>query len=177
MEANQNPPSRILTRQRLEIIRQNLDKADVAIAQILGISRAAVNELRRRYKIAKVRADTQRKKRFLRRMRRLRPGLSTNAAALKLGVSQDGARYYGKIIGYQFTRISVQRYSHRKKQLANLPPGMTLREVKQRLNVSYGYALELCQRHRYKVHYTGSSKPPRVPVRPWLRGMKTKKGI
>src|ERR1035437_5353710 len=61
---------------------------DGGIGRMLGISSAAVRELRRRYKIVKVAANTQRKKRFLSQMRKLEPGLSSKAAALKLGVSQ-----------------------------------------------------------------------------------------
>ena len=33
------------------------------------------------------------------------------------------------------------------------------------LKISYIYAIQLCQRHRYKVRWAGSSKPPRLPFR------------
>ena len=169
MRTNLKPlPKRARTRRRLEIISQNLDKADVEIGRMFGISSAAVSELRRRYKIAKVAANTQRKKRFLSQMRKLEPGLSSKAAALKLGVSQALAWHYGKMIGYHFPRISG-KYFYWSGRFKRLSPALTLSSVAQELGVSYGHAALLCYRHRYKVRIAGSSQPPRVPIRRWLR--------
>lgn len=162
-------PTRARTRQRLEIISQNLDKADVEIGRMLGISSAAVGELRSRYKIAKVAANTQRKKHLLSQMRRLKPGLTTKAVALKLGVSQDMAWHYGKMIGYHFPRVIAGKHFCWSERFKRLSPGLTLSSVARQLGVSYGYAGLLCYRHKYKVRIVGSSQPPRVPIRRWLR--------
>ena len=162
-------PTRARTRRRLEIISQNLDKADVEIGRMLGISAAAVGELRSRYKIAKVAANTQRKKRFLGQIRKLKPGLSTKAVALKLGVSPNMARHYGRMIGYHFPRVIAGKHFYWSERFKRLSPHLTLSSVAQELGVSYGHAALLCYRHRYKVRIAGSSQPPRVPIRRWLR--------
>jgi DNA-binding CsgD family transcriptional regulator len=162
-------PTRARTRQRLEIISQNLDKADAEIGRMFGISSAAVSELRRRYKIAKVAAYTQRRERILSQMRRLKPGLSTKAVALKLGVSQDTVWYYGKMIGYHFPRVIAGRHFYWSERFKRLSPNLTISSVAQELGVSYGHAALLCYRYKYKVRIAGSSQPPRVPIRRWLR--------
>jgi hypothetical protein len=162
-------PTRARTRRRLEIISQNLDKADIEIGRMLGISSAAVNELRKRYKIAKVSAHTQRRKRILIQMRKLKPGLPTKAVALKLGVSKEMAWYYGKMIGYHFRRGISGKHFYWAERLKRLSPALTLSSVAQELGVSYGHAALLCYRHKYKVRIAGSSQPPRVPIRRWLR--------
>jgi DNA-binding CsgD family transcriptional regulator len=161
-------PKRARTRRRLEIISQNLDKADAEIGRMMGISSAAVSELRRRYKIAKVAAHTQRTKRLLGQIRKLKPGLPTKAVALKLGISPEMAWYYGKMLGYHFPRISGKHF-HWSERFKHLSHGLTLSSVAQELGVSYGHAALLCFRHGYKVRIAGSSQPPRVPIRRWLR--------
>jgi hypothetical protein len=162
-------PKRARTRRRLEIITQNLDKADAKIGQMLGISAAAVGELRKRYQIAKVSAHAQRRKRLLDQIRKLEPGLSTKAAALKLGVSPDTASYYGKMIGHHFPRLLRGKYFYWSERFKRLSPDLTLSCVAQELGISYGYAALLCYRHKYKVSIAGSSQPPRLPIRRWLR--------
>jgi hypothetical protein len=152
------------TRQRLAAIRRNLDKSDGEIGQMFGITRAAIYDLRVRYGIDKVRSSTQRKERFLKMARKVRPGLSVPEVAQKLGLSERQAYYYAKRAGYHFDRRQ-RKDKFWKKRLQALPDGLTLPEVSKRLDVSYGYALHLCQRHRYKVRRVGSSQPPRLPVR------------
>src|SRR5712671_59578 len=66
---------RALTVQRLEIIRQNLDKTDAEVARMLGVGRTAVHFLRQRYHITKVHGTIQRTQRRIEQMRKLKPGL------------------------------------------------------------------------------------------------------
>src|SRR5712671_4534314 len=91
-----------LTRQRLEIIRRNLDKTDAEIARMLGVGRTAVHFQRQRYKITKVHGTIQRTQRIAGQMRKLKPGLSAKAVALQLGLSVVAAYSYAKMTGYQF---------------------------------------------------------------------------
>src|SRR5258708_10079765 len=92
---------RALTVQRLEIIRQNLDKTDAEIARMLGVGRTAVHFLRQRYKITKVHGTIQRVQRIAEQMRSLKPGLSAKAAAAQLGLSVVAACGYGNLAGYE----------------------------------------------------------------------------
>jgi hypothetical protein len=153
------------TRERLEIIRKNLDKSDLEIGRILGVTRAAVNDLRARFGIAKERGDTQRKERFINLVRKMPSSLTPREMALKLELPEGRTYYYGHLAGYRFPSRREKTDRHWKGRLKSLPPGLTLGMVAGRLGVSYGYGLLLCQRHRYKVRHAGSSKPPRVPER------------
>jgi hypothetical protein len=170
MQTNPNPKwQHALTRQRLEIIRRNLDKPDAEIARILGVCRQAVHSLRQRYKITKVHAFIQRKQRILEQMRRLKPGLSAKAAALKLGLSRERTRFYGKVAGYQFMGVPAARHFYWQKRMKSLPPLLTVSAVARELGVTPGYAALLCYRHKYKVTIRNGWKPARVPIRHWLR--------
>ena len=149
------------TRERLRIIRRNLHKTDEEIGRIFGISRAAVHALRVRYGIAKKRGDTQRRDHFIGLIRKMRPGLTPEVMALKLGLREGTARYYAQLAGYAFPHKS-ERW---KEKIKSLPPALTLGNVAGCLGVSYGHGLRLCQKYCYKVTYTGSSRPPRLPIR------------
>jgi hypothetical protein len=170
MQNNPHPKwQRALTRQRLEIIRRNLDKADAGIGRMLGIGRSAVHSLRKKYKIAKVHATIQRKQRRDEQIRRLKPGLSAKAAALQLGLSVERAKIYGKMAGYQFVGVPAARHFHWQKRMKSLPPLLTVSAVARELGVTYGYAALLCHRHKYKATIRNGWKPARVPIRRWLR--------
>ena len=155
------------TQQRLKAIRQNLDKSDAEIGQMFGVTRAAIFELRMRYHIAKVRSNTQHRERVFQSVRKLPAGLTITEAAEKLKLSEQRAYYYGKRAGYRFKRKKGkhERSDYWKAQFKALKPGLTLREVAQELGISYIYSIQLCQKHRYKVRWAGSSKPPRLPFR------------
>jgi hypothetical protein len=159
-----------LTRQRLEIIRQNLDKTDAEVARMLGVGRTAVHFLRQRYKITKVHGTIQRIQRRLEKIRGLKPGLSVKDAALQLGVSLPVAYKYGKLAGYQFQPIGrpVARHFYWRKRIKSLPPLLTVSAVARELGVTYGHAALLCFRHKYKVTIRNGWKPARVPIRRWL---------
>ena len=158
-----------LTRQRLDFIRQHLDKADAEIARMLGVCRQAVHSLRQRYKIAKVHALTQRQQRLIEQLRRLKPGYSAKAAASKLGITLERARMYGKLAGYRFLGVPAARHFHWQKRMESLPPLLTVKAVARKLGVTPGYAALLCHRHKYKVTIPGGWQRPRVPIRRWLR--------
>ena len=158
-----------LTRQRLEIIRQNLDKPDDEVARMLGVSRSAVHDLRRRYKITKIHGSIQRQQNRVEQIRRLEPGLSAKAAALQLGVSAVSAKKYGKLAGYQFISRPTARHFHWQQRIKSLPPLLTVAAVALELGVSYGHAALLCHRHKYKVTIYTGRKPARVPIRHWFR--------
>jgi hypothetical protein len=162
---------RALTRQRLEIIRQNLDKTDAEVARMLGVGRTAVHFQRKRYKITKVHGTLLRIQRRLEKIRELKPGLTAEAAALQLGVSVGVAKKYGKMAGYQFQDTSrpVVRHFHWQQRIKSLPPLLTVTAVARELGVSYGHAALLCVRHKYKVTIRKGSIPARVPIRHWLR--------
>jgi transcriptional regulator with XRE-family HTH domain len=155
------------TQQRLKAIRQNLDKSDAAIGKMFGVTRAAIFELRMRYKISKVRSNTQNKERILKLARKLPAGLTIAAAAEKLKLTEQRMYYYGKRAGYRFVRKKGrhERADYWKAQFKALAPGLTLREVARKMGISYIYAIQLCQKHRYKVRWAGSAKPPRLPMR------------
>ena len=164
----EKPPSPWLrTQQRLKIIRRNLDKSDAAIGKMFGVTRAAIFELRMRYNIPKVRSNTQHRQRVFAQVRKLPTGLTIAAAAEKLKLSEQRTYYYGKRAGYKFTRKKGkhERADYWMARFKTLTPGLTLREVAAELKISYIYAIQLCQRHRYKVRWAGSSKPPRLPFR------------
>jgi hypothetical protein len=166
--AAQSPPSPWLrTQQRLKTIRKNLDKSDAAIGKMFGVTRAAIFELRMRYNIPKVRSNTQYRQRVFEQVRKLPAGLTIATAAEKLKLSEQRMYYYGKRAGYHFTRKKGkhERADYWKERFKTLKPGMTLREVASELKISYIYAIQLCQRHRYKVRWAGSNKPPRLPFR------------
>ena len=172
MQTNPNPKwQRALTRQRLEIIRQNLDKTDAAVAQMLGVGRTAVHFLRQRYKIAKVHGTIQRTQRITEQMRRLKPGLTAKAAALQLGLSLGMAKKYGKKVGYEFQDIShsAARHFYWRQRIKSLPPLLTVTAVARELGVTYGHAALLCHRHKYTVKVRNRLKPARVPIRNWVR--------
>jgi hypothetical protein len=156
------------TQQRLKLIRRNLDKSDAKIGQMFGVTRAAVFELRMRYNIPKVRSNTQHKERIIQTIRKMPSGLTITGMGEKLKLSEQQAYYYGKRAGYRFTRKKGkhERADYWKERFKTLTPGLTLREVAHELNISYIYAIQLCQKHRYKVRWAGSSKPPRLPFRP-----------
>ncbi len=158
---------RALTRQRLEIIRRNLDKTDAEIARMLGVGRTAVHFLRQRYKIAKVHGTIQRTKRITEQIRRLKPGLSAKAAALQLGLSMGMVKKYGKMTGYQFRfiRFTAARHFYWRERIKNLPPLLTVSAVARKLGVTYGHAALLCHRHKYKATLRTGSMRTRVPVR------------
>jgi transcriptional regulator with XRE-family HTH domain len=155
------------TQERLKTIRKNLDKSDAAIGKMFGVTRAAIFELRMRYHIPKVRSNTQHRERVIQQVRKLPAGLTIAVAAEKLKLTEQRAYYYGKRAGYHFTRKKGkhERSDYWKARFKTLKPGLTLREVARVLGISYIYAIQLCQRHRYKVRWAGSSKPPRLPFR------------
>ncbi|HUE36393.1 MAG TPA: hypothetical protein VMO20_03295 [Candidatus Acidoferrum sp.] len=155
------------TQQRLKTIRRHLDKSDAAIGKMFGVTRAAIFELRMRYNIPKVRSNTQHRQRVFEQVRKLPAGLTIAAAAEKLKLTEQRAYYYGKRAGYKFTRKKGkhERADYWKERFRTLTPGLTLREVAAELKISYIYAIQLCQKHRYKVRWAGSSKPPRLPFR------------
>lgn len=159
-----------LTRQRLEIIRQNLDKPDAETGRMLGIGRTAVHQLRQRYKITKVHGTIQRVRRRTAQLRKLKPGLTSKAAALQLGISVGMAKKYGKKVGYKFRDVSkaVARHFYWRDRIKSLPPRLTIKAVARELGVTYGHAALLCYRHKYKVTVRGRRNPARVPIRHWL---------
>lgn len=156
------------TQERLKLIRRNLDKSDARIGQMFGVTRAAVFELRMRYNIPKVRSNTQHKERIIQTIRKMPSGLTITGMGEKLKLTEQQAYYYGKRAGYRFTRKKGkhERADYWKERFKTLTPGLTLREVARELSISYIYAIQLCQKHRYKVRWSGSSKPPRLPFRP-----------
>lgn len=141
------------TQQRLKFIRQNLDKSDAEIGKMFGVTRAAIFELRMRYHIAKVRSNTQHRKRVFQQVRKLPSKLTITAAAEKLKLSEQRTYYYGRRAGYQFARKKGkhERSDYWKARFKTLKPGLTLREVARELGISYIYAIQLCQKHRHKV--------------------------
>jgi hypothetical protein len=159
---------RALTLQRLEIIRNNLDKTDAEVAKMLGVGRTAVHFQRQRYKITKVHGTIQRTQRRLEQMRGLKPGLSAKAAAARLGVSMMCVYGYGKMADYQFIGRTAERHFHWRQRLKNLPPLLTVTAVARKLGVTYGHAALLCFRHKYKAKIHNGRIPARVPIRRWV---------
>ena len=151
------------TLRRVEIIRCNLDKTDAAIGRIYGVTRGAVHALRVRFGIPKERGNTQARDRLIARLRALPPNLPPGVMAQKLGLPEEKARRYAHLAGYRFETQVEKANRLRKEQIKALPPALTLTMVAKRLGVSYGHGLKLCQKHRYKVRWHRSSKPPRVP--------------
>jgi len=170
MQTNPKPKwQRALTVQRLEIIRQNLDKTDAEVARMLGVGRTAVHFQRQRYKITKVHGTIRRVQRRLEQMRGLKPGLSAKAAALQLGLSVMAVYKYGKMTGYKFIGRPAARHFHWRKRFKSLPPLLTITAVARELGVTYGHAALLCHRHKYKVTVRSRRKPARVPIRRWVK--------
>lgn len=157
------------TAQRLEIIRQNLDKTDAEIGSLLGITRQGAQMLRKYYGINKVHVRTQHSQRRAEQMRKLEPGLAISAAASQMGVSLKVVRHYGKMIGYQFVKNYAARYFHWRERIENLPPLLTISEAARELGVSYGLAAILCSRHKYKATIHNGREPARVPIRRWSK--------
>ncbi|MGH7989131.1 MAG: hypothetical protein ACREDS_02910, partial [Limisphaerales bacterium] len=125
-----------------------------------------VYELRVRYGIIKEkRANTQRKERLVGLIHNAQPGLTPEEMALKLGLSKRHALYYAQLAGYHFQgkREAMRRYW--KEKFKSLPQGLTMGMLAERLEISYVYAITLCQKHRYKARRAGSSKPPSLPER------------
>ena len=169
MQTNPKPKRlRALTRQRLEIIRQNLDKPDAEIGRMLGVCRSAVHSLRQKYQITKVHGTIQRVQRTLEKMRALKPGLSAKAAAAQLGLSVERTKQYGKRAGYQFVGFTAARHFHWRKRIKSLPPLLTVSAVARELGLKYGHAALLCYRHKYKATLRTGLKKARVPIRRWL---------
>ena len=156
---------RALTVQRLEIIRQNLDKTDAEVARMLGVGRTAVHFQRKKYKITKVHGTIQRMQRTAEQMRKLKPGLSAKAVAAQLGLSVVAAYSYGKMTGYQFIGRPAARHFHWREQIKNLPPLLTVSAVARELGVTYGHAALLCHRYKYKATVRTGKNRVRVPVR------------
>ncbi len=160
---------RALTVERLEIIRQNLDKPDAEIARMLGVGRTAVHFQRKRYKITKVHGTVQRLQRRAEQIRKLKPGLSAKAAALQLGISVERAKKYCKLAGYHFIGPVEARHFHWRKRIKSLPPLLTISAVARKLGVAYGHAALLCVRHKYKATLRSGGKRERVPIRRWVK--------
>src|SRR5712672_4788628 len=111
MQTNPHPKwQHALTRQRLKIIRRNLDKTDAEIARILDVHRSAVHQLRQKYEVAKVHGTILRTQRGLEQMRRLKPGLSMKAAASQMGLWLPAVVKYGKLAGYEFIGMPAARH-------------------------------------------------------------------
>lgn len=163
----ESPSAWARTEQRLKVIRRNLTKSDAEIGRIFGVTRAAIFELRMRYNIPKVRSNTQHKARLVDMARKLPSGLTITEAAQKLKLSEQQAYYYGRSAGYRFKRKKGkhEKADYWKATFKSLTPGLTLREVAAKLGISYIYAIQLCQKHRYKTRWSGSSRPPRLPFR------------
>src|SRR5665213_359930 len=159
---------RARTVQRLQIIRNNLDKTDAEIARMLGVGRTAVHFQRKRYKITKVHGTIQRTQRRLEQMRKLPPGLSAKAAAAQLGVSVVCVHRFGKLAGYEFINKSAARHFYWRKRIKSLPPLLTVTAVARELGLKYGHAALLCHRHKYKAKMRTASIRTRVPVRRWF---------
>ena len=155
------------TQERLKVIRGSLTKSDAEIGKLFGVTRAAIYELRMRYGIPKVRSNTQNKRRVMELVRRLPPGFTISEAAERLKLTEQRAYYYGKSAGYHFKRKKGrhERADYWNARFKSLKPGFTLREVANELKISYIYAIQLCQKHRYKTRWSGSSRPPRLPFR------------
>jgi len=162
---------RALTVQRLEIIRQNLDKTDAEVARMLGVGRTAVHFQRKKYKITKVHGTIQRMQRTLEKIRALKPGLSARAMALQLGISGVAAYKYAKLAGYQIQPggHSFARHFHWRERIKSLPPLLTVTAVARELGVTYGHAALLCHRHKYKTTMRTGLKRARVPIRRWMK--------
>lgn len=157
------------TRERLEIIRRNLDKTDAEIARMIGVGRTAVHFLRQRYKITKVHGTIQRKQRVVEQMQRLKRGLSAGVAASQLGLSVGMVKKYGKLTGYQFTSYIAARHFHWRERIKSLPPLLTITAVARKLGVTYGHAALLCHRHKYKATIHNGRISARVPIRRWAK--------
>ena len=160
---------RAATLPKLEIIRQNLDKSDTEIGRMLGMSRSGVHALRKWHKIAKVHSATQRQQRQLEKIRGLPPGLSAEALAVQLGLSEARARILAKKAGYQLIGKGGARHFHWRKRIQSLPPLLTISAVARELGVSWGWAALLCYRHKYKVTARNGRQRQRVPIRRWLK--------
>jgi hypothetical protein len=158
-----------LTLQRLEIIRNNLDKTDAEVARMLGVGRTAVHFQRKRYKITKVHGTIQRTQRRLEQMRKLPPGLSAKAAAAQLGVTTVCVHRFGKMAGYEFISRAAARHFYWRKRIKSLPLLLTVTAVARELGLKYGHAALLCHRHKYKVTIRKGSIPARVPIRRWVK--------
>jgi DNA-binding CsgD family transcriptional regulator len=161
---------RALTVKRLEVIRNNLDKTDAAIARMFGVHRTAVHELRRRYKITKVHGTIQRTQRQLERVRKLKPGLSSAEAAAQMGILPVTVKKYGQRAGYEFRDVSkvAARHFHWRERFKSLPPRLTITAVARELGVTYGHAALLCFRHKYKASVRTGKHRVRVPIRRWV---------
>jgi hypothetical protein len=164
---DEKPTAWARTEKRLKVIRKNLTKSDAEIGKMFGVTRAAIFELRMRYDIPKVRSNTQHKRKLIQLAGKLPPGLTITQAAEKLKLTEQQAYYYGKSAGYHFTRKKGkhERADYWKATFKTLTSGLTLREVAKKLGISYIYAIQLCQKHQYKTRWSGSSRPPRLPVR------------
>jgi hypothetical protein len=170
MKTRKHPKwSRALTRQRLDIIRRNLDKTDAEIGRMLGVGRAAVHFQRQRYKITKVHGTIQRTQRRLEQVRGLKPGLSAKAAAAQLGLSAERARTFMRMAGYPFVGEVAARHLYWQERFKKLPPQLTVTAVARELGVTYGHAALLCIRHQYKARIRTGGKAARVPTRNWMR--------
>jgi len=158
---------RALTRQRLEFVRQHLDKTDAAIAGMLGLHRSAVHQLRGHYKIRKVHGAVQLAHRIMEQLRALKPGLSSKAAAAQLGLSIVTVRKYGPKVGYKFRDIShaAARHFYWRERIKSLPPRLTVTAVARELGVTYAHAALLCVRNKYQASLRTGAKRTRVPVR------------
>ncbi|HEX5399620.1 MAG TPA: hypothetical protein VFY06_11295 [Verrucomicrobiae bacterium] len=156
---------RALTRERLAFIRRHLDQSDTEMAQMLGIHRSAVHQLRQRYKIAKVHSFALNKRHMTDKLRNLKPGFSITGAARHLGISKGMALKYGRLAGYQFLSTPAVKHFYWRKRIKGLPPLLTVTEVARELGLSYNHAALLCKRHHYKATLRTGRNRRRVPVR------------
>ena len=166
MQSTSHPKrQRAETHERLEFIRQHLDKSDTEIARLLGVHRSAVHQLRQRYKIAKTHSFVQSRQRMLELWRSLKPGFSLRGAAQHLGISVVSAQKYGRLVGYQFLQRSAARYFYWRKRFKGLPTFLTVTAVARELGVTYGHAALLCHRYGYKTKMRSGRTKLRVPIR------------
>ncbi|HEY5233685.1 MAG TPA: hypothetical protein VIK35_09145 [Verrucomicrobiae bacterium] len=148
------------TRERLEIIRKNLDKSDAEIGRIFGVTRAAVHALRLRFGIPKKRFHTQRRERFISLVRKMPPGLTLQEVALKLGLLEKSIHYYAHLAGYRLPSRPEIKNRQWNERLQSLPPALTLPMVARQLGVSYHNAYRLCKQFRYKFRDRRYLEPP-----------------
>lgn len=153
------------TPERLDFIRQHLNKSDTEIARMMGVHRSAVHQLRQRYKIAKVHSFVQHTQGMIKKARGLKPGLPLKGAAQQLGVSENMARKYGKLVDYDFLTAPAARHFYWRKRFKSLPPLLTVTAVARELGVTYNHAAILCNRHKYKAKLRTGRNRMRVPTR------------
>lgn len=130
-------------------------KRNIELAQELNVSRERVRQVRQAFGLPKAprHAMFTFRSQIMERStgRDVPAGLSVYALSTRFKCTMQTARKW--CVERQYTPAPVARRSPVTERFLSLPPGLTSREIVNRLEISYQYAWKLARQHGYKLRH------------------------